>query len=922
MKTMASWPAQGDYRDALQNLDLAFRDPVLRSCTVERNRMGVPRARAGAFASVYKLTRPNGQAIALKLFNFPSEDRQRRYQKVSEHLVRLGARRPNCLVEFAYQLDGIRVGANHLPIQTMAWVTGQTLGQWVRDKMAARDHAAVRKMADHWAELVTTLRAADIAHGDLQHDNVMVQGDRPVLVDYDGMCVPGLEGADQLEHGKPAYQHPHRGQLHLSLDLDHFSAWVILIALRAVAAEPDLYKQFVERPENENLLFAEADIREPARSLLWPRLLKSRDPEVGGWATELRGAIDRPVEQIPRFGMNPAAKLTELCTVPAPDWEAIADEANRLQAAKKPIPTAPVLVLQRIAEARKRIAARDAVRQAILGKNATALAACYEPALFAGWSSQAGLAKQAARMLEKSALLRRLADAAKVADGGRTLVTTWDEVEAQVKGDAEAAPYETQARTWRDKIAALEKLRLALKAATTERLIADAWSVVLKVGPHPDLTTAEATRGKQALARADRIDKLKAVPKAESEAADRVLIAAWDDELLGECAEAQPYKARVAPARLRLVDVAAVAAVVQAADRGTATEADVIAAGAKLPSLYQYNHASRVQLAREGQVQYAELFAVLDADPQSEVAIAAAWKRLQTRHPKLAARVDATKAARCNLAARRAAAIDDITKAVSGPGNEYDRDMRIFKAFKPNQDDLKGCPEIVPFRTRIELAYTRLKSWKELSDALAARDEVLVPKLAMRDELKNYPPVLAEQERIQELSALAGRISSVHAKLKAAAAGDHFPLNLDEFLFLRANPHLYSPDNREKILRLLTKRIGDQVQMTRGIVPFQLLPGPIPQARVFWTWSGFGLVSRFLFATNAARPLSDPYAIPPMQCSECLPEDHTRDGGGRTILLCPGKDVWVTIWPVVELWGQELYGEPLAIGPIRVGGRR
>lgn len=138
MTAMATWPAQGDYRDALQNLDVAFREQDLRYATVERNRMGVPRARSGAFASVYKLTRANGQSMALKLFNFPNEERQERYQIVSNHLAKLGAKRPGCLVEFAYQLEGIRVQGKWYPTQTMAWVTGQSLGQWLRDRMLAK----------------------------------------------------------------------------------------------------------------------------------------------------------------------------------------------------------------------------------------------------------------------------------------------------------------------------------------------------------------------------------------------------------------------------------------------------------------------------------------------------------------------------------------------------------------------------------------------------------------------------------------------------------------------------------------------------------------------------------------------------------------------------------------------------------------
>src|SRR5437899_304188 len=79
--------------------------------------------------------------------------------------------------------------------------------------------------------------------------------DAPVLADYDGMCVPALDPPDpkkkleQLEFGKPAYQHPARAVEKLSGALDHFSAWIILIALRAIAADPQLYIKYVLKTE-------------------------------------------------------------------------------------------------------------------------------------------------------------------------------------------------------------------------------------------------------------------------------------------------------------------------------------------------------------------------------------------------------------------------------------------------------------------------------------------------------------------------------------------------------------------------------------------------------------------------------------------------------------------------------------------------
>ncbi|HSQ58436.1 MAG TPA: phosphotransferase [Gemmata sp.] len=249
---MPEWPTQSDYKDALQNPDTAFRDPDLKASQAERSPMGVPRARSGAFASVYKMTLGT-KAIALKLFNFPNADRASRYHAVSDYLKSLGPKKPPAMVGFDYNPEGIRIRKTWYPTLTMEWVKGQTLGEWLREAMEKKNIAAVRKMAESWAQLVLNLHTAQIAHGDLQHDNVMVVADTLVLVDYDGMCVPSLAPADprkqleQLEFGKPAYQHPKRPDEKLGLHLDHFAAWVILIALRASAFDPSIYARFVTK---------------------------------------------------------------------------------------------------------------------------------------------------------------------------------------------------------------------------------------------------------------------------------------------------------------------------------------------------------------------------------------------------------------------------------------------------------------------------------------------------------------------------------------------------------------------------------------------------------------------------------------------------------------------------------------------------
>jgi len=67
-----------------------------------------------------------------------------------------------------------------------------------------------------WAHMAGRLRAANIAHCDLQHGNVLLVPGHSAhslalkLIDYDGMWVPSLANTKSGEVGHPSYQHPQR----------------------------------------------------------------------------------------------------------------------------------------------------------------------------------------------------------------------------------------------------------------------------------------------------------------------------------------------------------------------------------------------------------------------------------------------------------------------------------------------------------------------------------------------------------------------------------------------------------------------------------------------------------------------------------------------------------------------------------------
>ena len=334
------------------------------------------------------------------------------------------------------------------------------------------------------------------AHGDLQHGNVMVRDDHtPVLVDYDGMCVPRLISDPPkpcFEFGLKGYVHPLRDTESLSLNLDHFPAWVILIALRASAADPSLFQRFVEEPEIENMLFSAADMANPASSKLWPELFKSPDAEVRTWAKDLHTSLDRPFSLIPPFQTDAFATLIEVCAAPTMDWETIQVEAERITASGKPLPQSlHPSIRAKVETAKKKMASRAALHTALETARNTGdprgVAATIDPAIYTDWPKHEGFVKQVNRAINCGKLLTELEAAAKSSPDGRKLLAVWDrakpefdELRNRDKLDVHLAQnLGNQAEAWRAKIAADGFIAAASLPNQTESELAAAWARAL-----------------------------------------------------------------------------------------------------------------------------------------------------------------------------------------------------------------------------------------------------------------------------------------------------------------------------------------------------------------------------------------------------------------------------------------------------------
>jgi len=253
-----------EFQEAVQSPSLCFQDAELSTGTPVTNKLGLPRPICGQFASVYDIKTGNSHyAVKCFLRNIPNQ--HDRYAKISEHLNR--QKTPH-FTTFEYQNNGIRVHGDLYPLVKMAWVEAVALNEFI-EKNLSKSKVLIG-LESRWLDLLQHLRDLQIAHGDLQHGNVLVvENGNLRLIDYDGMWVPALKGQQSHEVGHPDYQSPMRTGNDFHEEIDFFAGTVIQIAIRALTKKPELWKRY---NNGENLLFRRQDYLKPSQSQLFSEL--------------------------------------------------------------------------------------------------------------------------------------------------------------------------------------------------------------------------------------------------------------------------------------------------------------------------------------------------------------------------------------------------------------------------------------------------------------------------------------------------------------------------------------------------------------------------------------------------------------------------------------------------------------------------
>ena len=281
-------PRGNEYDQAVQMPQISFADLELKSSQVETNPLGLPKPYSGGFTTTFRMYNSSGD-WAVRCFTREIQDLQKRYQSISNFLSKNNSQ---YFVTAKYLASGIKVSGKEYPIIKMQWLKGEPLNIFLAKNYPQKN--IVEKLLSDFISLVKQLETFGIAHGDLQHGNIIVKNNQLFLIDYDGMFFPELAGLATNEVGHINYQHPQRSSKHYNKDIDRFASIIIYLGLKAISLNPNLWKKY---DDGENILFRQVDFADLQNSDLIHDL--SAIPELKEPIKRLIGVCYLDFEKIP-----------------------------------------------------------------------------------------------------------------------------------------------------------------------------------------------------------------------------------------------------------------------------------------------------------------------------------------------------------------------------------------------------------------------------------------------------------------------------------------------------------------------------------------------------------------------------------------------------------------------------------------------
>ena len=248
-------PTIPSIRTSVENKDVLVLDYHAKNGTFERDARGRLIAYTGGFSVVFPYRTANGEKWAFRCWHSDIKNSKKRYETISDAIKKANL---SFLCEFQYIDKGINVEGNIYPTTRMRWIDGITIKDYICQNRNSKD--LLIALADNFLKMTQALHAQSLAHGDLQHGNILVDKNHQLyLVDYDSFYCPQLKGEADTVTGLADYQHPARiSNKSVSEKLDYFSELIIYLSILAIAEAPSLADKY-KVADADRLLFSKED---------------------------------------------------------------------------------------------------------------------------------------------------------------------------------------------------------------------------------------------------------------------------------------------------------------------------------------------------------------------------------------------------------------------------------------------------------------------------------------------------------------------------------------------------------------------------------------------------------------------------------------------------------------------------------------